>query len=136
MKEKLPTSGPSRDEYNGFVEQVTNVTTGTISKASGITGGTLDNTTLYKVGNTVFASGRIHSLGEVATNQSFFTIPSGFRPKRTTTVMGYMFIKMNNVDMGARPLPATVNTSGAVSYAYSSQAVTDQVFFSGSWSVL
>lgn len=109
------------------------VSTGTITKHSSISGGTLDALTCRKVGNTVYASGRLHSISPaVAASNIFFVIPEGFRPAQGAIVMGYMKV----VEDGDKSLHVTVQSSGNVSFGYSATKTTNQVGFAGSWSVL
>lgn len=121
--------------FNSLNEDVANLNTaitGTILKDSSITSGTLDKTFCRKIGNTVFASGRIHTMNNVIANGTFMVIPEDFRPKVTTYVMG--FINIDNI--GNISIEVTINTNGNVTFPYSSNFTTDQVGFAGSWSVL
>ena len=129
----------SASDVSTLSEAIANLrtkTTGTITKTTVSSGGTLDSTTLYKVGDTVFASGRIHTMSNVGTNNAMFQIPEGFRPATQTYVMGFMQITYGGSDLGARPTSPVVNTNGTVQFNYSSTATTNQVYFSGSWSVV
>lgn len=113
---------------------VANVTTGTITKA--VSSGTMDCATLRKVGDTVFASGRIHSLSDVPTNQTFFQIPDGFRPKEQLYVNGFATITYGGTTYYGMSIFVLISPSGAVSATYSQTATLSQIFFAGSWSVL
>ena len=116
---------PTRAE----IDALTTVTTGTIEKYSNISGGTLDNMMCRKVGNTVFASARIHSISTSASG-TIFVVPSGFRSPVGAIVSGYAVI-----DGVAQPLIVTVTIAGEVKIGYSASKTTTQVYFSGSWSV-
>ena len=107
--------------------------TGTITKV--VSGGTMDGTSLVRVGDTVFASGRIHSLANVATDQTFFQIPVGFRPKQSALVNGYASITNNGVATLGQGVYLVILTDGTVNLGYSSTATLTQIFFAGSWSV-
>ncbi len=111
------------------IDELTAITNGTIQKYSNISGGTLDNLSCRKVGNTVFASARIYGISAPATG-TIFVIPSGFRPAIGAIVSGYAVI--NSVD---HPLFVLVSTAGEVKISYSASQTVTQVYFSGSWSV-
>ena len=110
---------------------VTGTATGTVTKASRVTTGTLSDATCRRVGKTVWASGRIYSMTGTAANGAFFSIPSGFRPAAAAKVNGYIVV--DNVFI---PCMVTVGTSGDVSFAYSSSKQATQVYFSAAWSVV
>lgn len=109
-------------------------TTGTITKV--VSSGTLDCEKLLKVGDTVFASGRIHTLPNVSTNQDFFQIPEGFRPAEKIYVNGYATVTYNGETMQGISMFIAINPSGKVSATYSQTATLTQIFFAGSWSVV
>lgn len=100
------------------------ITTGTITKASRITSGTLDNTQCQKIGKMVVASGRIHSMSSVSASGDFFQIPTGFRPTNGAIGMGY--IKIGST---FNPCPCSISTNGVVGIYWSASQTTDQVFF-------
>lgn len=108
-------------------------TTNSITKV--VSGGTLDCHMLYKVGNTVFASVRIHSLDNVATDQTFCTIPSGFRPKQSTYVNAFATITHNGTTRIGQAIFLQISPNGDVNGSYSASATLSQIFFSASWSV-
>lgn len=117
---------------DGKISALKTASAGTITKSSDITSGTLGKLTCRKVGNTVFASAQLHSISPaISTDRTVFVIPSGYRPKATTYVGGYILV--NSVII---PTPVTINTNGNVTYAYSNSATTTQFVFYGSWSVL
>ena len=109
-------------------------TIGTITKV--VSSGTMDCTTLRRVGDTVFASGRIHSLQDVPTNQTFFQIPDGFRPKESLYVNGFATITYNGTTYTGISIFLYISPNGDVSVSYSQFATLTQVFFAGSWSVV
>lgn len=109
-------------------------TTGAVSKV--VSGGTLDKNNLVKIGNIVIASGRVHSLDNVITDQVFFNIPEGFRPKQDTIVSGYANIKHNGTTYTGLGIFLNLNTDGNISVAYSSAATLTQVFFFGVWTTI
>lgn len=90
---------------------------------------------LYKVGNTVFASMRIHSLDNVATDQTFCVIPSGFRPKQSTYVIAFATITHNGTTRIGQAVFLQISPNGDVNGSYSASATLSQLFFSASWSV-
>lgn len=106
--------------------------TGTITK--GVSTGTLDSAVCYKVGNIVTVSGRIHTMSGVSagTDNIWFNIPNGFRPRTGTFVSGYMMI--NELDR-ATPLLFTIYADGTVRAGYSSSMHANQVTFSGTYSI-
>lgn len=108
-------------------------TSGVITKASGISDGTMDSMTLVKVGTTVFGSARLHSFTARPASGAFFNIPEGFRPPMSALVNGYMMVAdiTGNVSM-----LAFVKANGDVELSYSGSKTTNQVAFAGSWSVI
>ena len=107
-----------------------NIETGTINKASDVTGGTLANGTCRKIGNIVTVSARMWGISE-PTDRSFFVIPSGFRP--ATDVFGIGYINVTGV--GSMPCSVHIYPNGNVEYAYSSSATTNQVYFFATYAV-
>ena len=118
--------------YDVFIS-LSNKTTGTITKATRITDGTLVENSVYKIGNTVFASARVHSMTAVSTTGSVFQVPEGFRPPGNRFVTGYFWLVSGNSMV---PTMFTVRSNGMVDMNYSSNQTTTQVAFSGSWSVI
>ena len=92
-------------------------------------GATLDKTTCTKVGNVVSVSGRLTNLTEAA-NGSFFTIPSGFRPRSTIYANGYI-----TVDGVFTPMFLTISSAGDVAISYSASRQLTQIFFSATYAV-
>lgn len=119
----------SKDTGNLSLSKSTNSITKVVS------GGTMDCHSLYKVGNTVFASIRIHSLDNAATDQVFCTIPSGFRPKQNTYINAFGTITHNGVTRIGQAIFLLISPNGNVNGSYSSSATLTQLFFSASWSV-
>ncbi len=122
--------GGSQRSVKAAIDSLNSKTTGTITKDSSISDGTLDSTSLVKVGNTVFASARLYGISAVA-NGNFFSVPANFRPQYNARVYGYMII-----DGTVIPAAPFVRPDGTVNFAYSSSRTTTQVYFAGSWSVL
>jgi len=106
--------------------------TGTITKATGITSGTLDSTTCRKVGNIVMVSGRIFGMTNTIANGDFFVIPSGFRPSQQTRVSGS--IVLDSTGSGVPTLLA-IAANGAVSLSYSQSTTINQVAFVGTYAI-
>ena len=104
--------------------------TGTITKATRVTSGTLDMTMCRKTGNIVNVSGRIHSISSnsVTASGTFFVIPSGFRPPSGVTYYGSGYL--NTSDGVLAPLLCAIYSDGSVSISYSSNKYTSQVGFS------
>ena len=121
------------DKMADAINTLNSKSTNSITKV--VSGGTMDCHTLYKVGNTVFASIRIHSLDNVATDQVFCTIPSGFRPKQTTYVNAFATITHNGVTRIGQAIFLQINQNGDVNGSYSASATLSQLFFSASWSI-
>ena len=124
-------SALSTTAINDLKGYVNNVTTGTITKSSVVSDGTLDYVTLKKVGTTVYASARLHSISHKAWDV-FFVIQAGFRPSYETYVSGFMDI--NNI--GFVPALARINPDGNVLIGYSASNTAGQVAFAGSWTTL
>lgn len=122
---KLATSTTTDEEYGGTFEEIK--ASGSISKYSQISGGTLDRDSLVKVGNTVFASARLYNINESSVGY-YFEIPSDYRPKTKQYVMAYTV-----VDSVFIPIQAEINANGLIMISYSQSKNTTQVGFSGSW---
>lgn len=122
--------GGSQQSVKDALDSLNSKTTGSVSKASGISGGTLDSNTLIKVGNTVYGSARLYGISQTA-NGVFFTIPSGFRPSQTIRVMGSIEIS----GVGVEATLASIGTDGNVTIAYSNSKTATLVSFAGSWTV-
>lgn len=113
------------------IDSLNSKSTGTISKT--ISDGTLTDTTCTKVGNTVFASGRIHTISpSVTANGQFFQLPEGFRPVSSFRGIGYISVD----SVGFVPVFSTISTNGSVSLNYSSSATANQVYFFAVFSVM
>lgn len=102
------------------------VTTGTITKASRLTSGVLDNMTCYKKGNVVVVSARVHTINpSIASTGQYFQIPEGFRPKHHTYGYGYM-----NIDsVGWVTVASDIREDGSVYLGYSNANTANQAFF-------
>lgn len=116
-------------------ETMTKVTTGTITKASRVTDGTLDMTVCRKVGNVVNISGRIHSIpaSTVMASGQFFNVPVGFRPPSGVTIYGSGYI--NTHDGINAPLLCAIYSDGSVSLSYSVNKYASQAGFAVSFAV-
>ena len=106
--------------------------TGTITKATGITSGTLDSTTCRKVGNIVTVSGRIFGMSSIIGNGDFFVIPPGFRPSQQTRVSGSITLDSTGTVV---PILLAIATNGAVSVSYSQTITINQVAFVGTYAI-
>lgn len=127
------TNVTNDDRLADAVNTLNSKSTNSITKV--VSGGTMDCHSLYKVGNTVFASIRIHSLDNVATDQVFCTIPSGFRPKQNTYVNAFASITHNGTTRVGQAVFLMISPNGDVSGSYSASATLSQLFFSASWSI-
>lgn len=109
------------------------VSTGTITKASRVTSGTVDCLTCRKTGNVVTVSGRIHTITDntVKANGECFVIPSGFRPGGTVYCSGYV----NITGTGGIPTVFSIDSSGNVTLYYSNNYYMNQVAFFGCYGV-
>lgn len=117
---------------NSIITQDRQLTTGTITKYSGVAG-ILGNVICYKIGNIVHVSARIHTMDRQQSSGYFFVIPDGFRPRTLTNVMGSMVVNEN--DVGRVPLFASIGTDGNVEIFYSTAYTCDQVSFAGTYSI-
>ena len=109
---------------------VANTTTGTIARASGVTGGTLDMNVCKRIGNIITVSARLYGISKTALG-NFFVIPAGFRPSFEVWCNGYEVI--DGTDGGAKPVACRISTDGTVYMGWSSSATTTQVFFSATY---
>ena len=106
--------------------------TGTITKTSRVTSGTLVDTVCRKTGRIVNVSGRIHTITDstVTASGAFFVIPEGFRPASTIYGFGYMM-----TSGGTTPLLSAIGSNGNVTLSYSSNQYATQVGFSATYAV-
>lgn len=107
-------------------------TTGTITKSSRVTSGTLDNTTCTKKGNVVTVSGRINGItaNSVSANGEYFVIPSGFRPSVRLICMGDIIVGSTHTSVLVR-----IQTNGSVEIPYSDSVYPTTVFFNATYGV-
>ena len=109
------------------------VTTGTITKASRISSGTLADTVCYKKGNVVVVSGRIHSMSpSVASTGQYFQIPVGFRP--STRIFAFGVLNIDN-NIGFIPSLSEIRADGSVYLGYSNSATANQASFYATYTV-
>ena len=102
-----------------------------ISKASRVTSGTLDNSICYKQDGVVTISARLHTMSDIVAYGDFFIIPEGYRPHETTLLMCYY--ELANGAKGN--FFVAVNTGGNVSFYFSSGQNITLLLFSGSYAV-
>lgn len=103
---------------------------GTVSRANGITGGTIDNVLAVINGTDVTLSARIFGVSYPA-NGNVLQLSEELWPTRNTRLMG--FAQIENV--GNVPIMATITTRGEVQLNYSSSATFTQFGLAGTYKV-
>lgn len=114
----------------GVIKTTQALSAGTITKYNESLSGTLDTRTCYKVGDIVTVASRIHTMADEVANGNLFQISEGFRPRTTTTVMGYLFLSGQTMPV---PTFLTVYNSGIVALNYSSSMHMTQIGFCGTY---
>ena len=128
----LTSNDPNPVSSGGVYNHIVAPGTGTITKTTKSSSGTLDFATCNKKGDFVSVSGRVYNLpGTTTAIGSFFSIPEGYRPPATVYVFGYM--QINNV--GTIPVLAEITPEGSVNLGYSASSYVSQVGFSGFYKI-
>lgn len=121
---------------NEVIDNSAATSTGTISKHSNITSGTLDMTSCFKKGNIVQASGRIYDMVNTISNGVFFVIPEGFRPSSRVYMIGYMNLdEYSDFQAQQRLVIGYIDTDGSVTLTFSYSGHTNQVYFVCTYSI-